>query len=209
MMELETLLETLHLARRRYDTVRARIRHTLDGGVLAREAARRGAAPHGDGRISEAVDHLWFASPEQWFLESERGPGQGIVVGRDGDRKISNFSTDDIASWPTGRTRYLGGEGAYRHVLWEPNVMIPLLWLEPVRDAEIAGRRSIVARGLPRPSSTDYFILEPARQYEIVVDVERGVVLRFRRLYGGAVGIEDEVLDIAFDVELPDRLFRI
>jgi hypothetical protein len=208
-MDLETLLETLHLARRRYRTVTTRIRHTYDGGVLDREATRRGLQPALDAQVTEAVDHLWFASPERWIVQAERGPGDGMVVGRDGERAIRNFEIDDIGSWPRGRIRYLGDVDTYRQVLWEPNLMVPLLWIEPVREAEIAGRRCVVARGLPRPSSNDYVIIERADQYELGVDVERGVVLRFRRLYDGAVGIEDEVLDIAFDVELPDALFRV
>jgi hypothetical protein len=209
MMDLESLLETLHLARRRYETLTARIRHAFDGAVLDTEAKRHGIEARWDGRISEAVDQLWFVSPDRWVLKSERGPGDGMIVGRDGDRRIRNFSTDDIASWPSDRTRYLGGEQTYRQVLWEPNLIVPLLWLEPVREDEIAGRRCVVARALPRPSSTDYIIIAGAHQYELAVDVERGIVLRLRYLYDGAVGIEDEVLEIVFDAELPDELFHV
>jgi len=208
-MVLETLLATLHLARSRFRTVSARIRSTFDGHVLDRESERRGGDPHLQGETRVLVDHLWFESPERWLVEAESGPGEGMIVGRAGERGIRNYEIDDIASWPPYRTMYLGGEATYRQVLWEPNIMVPLLWLEPVRELQVARRTCVVARGMPRPTSTDYFIVEGAHQFELAVDVERGVVLRFRRLYDGAVGIEDEVLQIDFDVDLADALFDV
>ncbi len=209
MRDLETLLGSLHLARARYETLSARIRTTVDGGVLDRDARRRGMEPHWGERVIESVDHLWFASPERWLLQAESGSDAGAIVGRDGDREIRNFSLDDIGSWPPERFAYYGGDKTFRQVMWEPNLLIPLLWLETVREAELAGRRCVVARALPRPSSTDYVIIEPAQQFELAADMERGVLLRLRRLYAGAVGIEDEVLEIAFDVDVPDSLFEL
>jgi hypothetical protein len=206
-VDLEELLESLHLSRGRYRTLEARIRRRVDGAVLADDRQRRGMEPPVTIGWSEAVDHLWFQSPTRWLVEAESGPGAGLIVGQDGERAVRNFRIEDVTSGEIERAVYVGGPPIYREVMWEPNLLIPEMWLEPIGTEQVAGRAAVSVRGLQRPTSNDFLTVTPAESYELEVDVERGVLLRYSMLYGGRVGLSEEVLHIAFDKPLPETLF--
>jgi hypothetical protein len=124
-MEVESLFELLHLARRRYRTVEARILRRIDADIVAEDRRRRGWSLPGSAGRTEAVDHLWFASPSDWLVEAESGPGAGLIVGHHGERSIRNFRIEDVGHEPIERSVYLDGPAVFREVMWEPNLLIP------------------------------------------------------------------------------------
>lgn len=203
------MFELLHLARRRYRTVEARILRQIDANVLAEDRRRRGWPPPGSVGWSEAVDHLWFASPNDWLVEAESGPGMGLIVGQHGERSIRNFPIEDVGREPIERSVYVGGPPVFREVMWEPNLLIPETWLEPHREDRIAGREVVVVRGFPRPSSNDFLTVMPADEYDLAVDLERGVLLRYALRYAGRLGLMEEVLDVKFDRSLSETVFNL
>jgi hypothetical protein len=164
--------------------------------------------PDSAGR-TEAVDHLWFASPSDWLVEAESGPGAGLIVGQHDERPIRNFRIEDVGQGSIERAVYLGGPPVFREVMWEPNLLIPEMWLEPDGAQRIGGRDAIAVRGLPRPTSNDFLTVMPADEYDLAVDLERGVLLQYGLRYAGRVGVLDEVLDIQFDRSLAETVFDL
>jgi hypothetical protein len=209
LIDVESVFELLHLARRSYRTVEARVVRQMDGDVLAEDQRRRGwPVPSSAGR-SEAVDHLWFASPSDWLVEAQSGPGAGLIVGQRDERSIRNFRIEDVGRESIERAVYLGGPSVFREVMWEPNLLIPETWLEPHREERIARRKVIAVHGLPRPTSNDFLTVRPADEYDLAVDLERGVLLRYGLRYAGRVGVLEEVLDIEFDRALSETVFDL
>jgi hypothetical protein len=96
----------------------------------------------------------------------------------------------------------------YRQVWWEPNLLIPEMWLEPNGMRRVAGREAVIVRGLPRWTSHDFVIVTPADSYELVVDRERGVLLGMTLLFDGEAGISDEAVEITFDQQFPETTFQ-
>jgi hypothetical protein len=107
------------------------------------------------------------------------------------------------------RSIYIGGPPIFREVMWEPNLLIPETWLKPAREERVAGRDVIAVHGLPRPTSNDFVTVTPADEYDLGVDLERGVLLRYGLRYAGRVGVLEEVLDIEFDRSLSDVVFDL
>jgi hypothetical protein len=208
-MEVESLFELLHLARRRYRTVEARILRRIDADIVAEDRRRRGWSLPGSAGRTEAVDHLWFASPSDWLVEAESGPGAGLIVGHHGERSIRNFRIEDVGHEPIERSVYLDGPAVFREVMWEPNLLIPETWLEPHGEQRIAERDAITVSGVPRPTSNDFLTVVPADGYDLVVDLERGVLLRYGLRYAGDLGVLEEVLDIEFDRALSETVFDL
>jgi hypothetical protein len=92
------------------------------------------------------------------------------------------------------------GEGHWQQCAFDPNVLIPELWLEPLDETVVAGRRGIRVRGRRRPASHDYFVLPgSADEWELVVDLERGILLRLAAVAEGTPTIVYEITEIVFD----------
>jgi len=74
------------------------------------------------------------------------------------------------------------------------------LWLEPIDEVTVAGRLGVRLRGRRRPTTHDYYVLPmPTEHCELVVDLERGILLRLACLEGGHEALALEVLEIEFD----------
>ena len=97
---------------------------------------------------------------------------------------------------------YDGTDTHVRQCMFEPNVIIPELWLEPGDEVTVAGRRGILVRGRPRPTTHDYFVLPVITEdYELVVDAKRGILLRLDCIDNGRVEFGVEIVEIQFDGE--------
>jgi hypothetical protein len=156
----------------------------------------------------EAVDHVRFQSPTRWRVDAESGPGAGLVNIHDGEQTFRNFRFEDLGGG-YGRGVYLGGPQTYRQVMWEPNMLIPEMWLEPRETERVAGRDGVRVRAQPRQTSHDYIVLWPrADRYELVVDLERGVLLQLSMFVRGREAMSDELLSVRFDEPLIDELMR-
>ncbi len=208
-MKLEDVLELMHLARRQYTTIEARIRHRFEPALVeAHRSNDVGPATLAQAQV-EAVDHVWFQSPVRWRVDAESGPGAGLVSIHDGEQTFRNFRFEDLGEG-SGRGAYLGGPETYRQVMWEPNMLIPEMWLEPHESVRVAGREAVRVSGQPRPTSHDYIVLWPsADRYELVVDLERGILLRLALFVRGREAKSDEVLAVRFDEPLTEELMRL
>lgn len=206
-MKLEDVLELMHLACRRYTTIEARIRRRFEPALV--EAHRPndvGSATPAQGHV-EAIDHVWFESPARWRVDAESGPGAGLVNIHDGEA-LRNFRFEDLGEGH-GRGVYLGGPETYRQVMWEPNMLIPEMWLEPYETERVAGREGVRVRAQPRPTSHDYIVVWPrADRYELVVDLQRGILLRLSFFARGREAMSDELLAVRFDQPLTEELLR-
>jgi hypothetical protein len=207
-MKLEDVLELMHLARRRYTTIEARIRRRFEPALVEAHGSNVAGSPlRAEGQV-EAADHLWFESPVRWRVDAESGPGAGLVNIHDGDQAFRNFRFEDLGEG-YGRGAYLGGPETYRQVMWDPNMLIPEMWLEPHETLHVAGREGVRVRAQPRRTSHDYIVLWPrADRYELVVDLERGVLLRLSLFVRGREAMSDELLSVRFDEPLIDDLMR-
>jgi outer membrane lipoprotein-sorting protein len=92
----------------------------------------------------------------------------------------------------------------------DPAELVASRDLEIVGHSVHAGRRAV--RVLSRPSVRDPFLSDPggiggAWDHELLVDAERGILLRIVSLLDGEPFMIAEFLEIAFDEELPDELF--
>jgi hypothetical protein len=96
--------------------------------------------------------------------------------------------------------------------IWDPGLLIAELWLGPVDRTSLLGREAIRVSATPRPTvrpSGEVFIilLVEADECELVLDLERGIVLRLAEYLGGELMHMEEVIEMAFDENLPGELF--
>ena len=68
----------------------------------------------------------------------------------------------------------------HRQIMWDPNILVPESWLEPVGTAHIAGREGFRLLGRPRSTSHDFLLFPKGDSYDVVVDTKRGILLRSR-----------------------------
>lgn len=89
-----------------------------------------------------------------------------------------------------------------------PSPLLYALWLEPLGRTTCAGREAIRVRGEPNPASGRRWWYENAAAFELLVDAERGTLLRFAVIADGAEADVQEVTEIEFDAPIPDAMFR-
>jgi hypothetical protein len=212
--ELAALLELLHVARSRFTSIEARMRISYDLRVL-RNASRTGSplGPVPDvtagTRVAGRTDHVSFISDAKYRVQSE-SLGPGFLHIKDGERTSSPDPVEVSATGIYEQVAFMNAADSYRQMMWDPNLLIPEMWFEPLGRQVIANREGLKVRARPRWTSHDYIVVSPwADAYELVVDLERGVLLRFGCWFQGEEGIADEVMEITFDRSLPEELFAI
>ncbi len=109
--------------------------------------------------------------------------------------------------------RYYGvKDGEYAiiaEIALNPSFFISGLRLERVDTIHYGGRRAFRVIGVPVPSASHRWAWwRGADSYELLVDAERGVLLRFAAVADGVEFAGHEVLEVKFDDELPEHLFR-
>jgi len=214
MDELATLLELLHLARGRFTSIEARMQIRYDLRVL-RNASRTGSplgpAPDVTAGIQVAgrTDHVSFISNAKYRVQSE-SLGPRFLHIKDGERASMPDPVEISASGIYEQVAFMDAPALYRQVMWDPNMLIPEMWFEPLGRLVVANREGLKVRARPRRTSHDYIVVPPwADAYEMVVDLERGVLLRFGCWFQGREGVADEVIEITFDRSLPEELFAV
>ena len=88
-----------------------------------------------------------------------------------------------------------------------PSPLIYALWLEPLGRTICAGREAIRVRGEPNPASGHRFWHENAEAFELLVDAQRGTLLRFAVIENEGEVYVQEVTEIEFDAPIPDAMF--
>jgi hypothetical protein len=223
--ELGDLLELLHTSDQRWRTVRMAGREWRHEARLLeafhREAARhRGAVAmygHGTGapKPIEREDRwaLWVAPEGRVRAEFSVGEEEMIVVLRGNQWWHWSPSTggQTNAADPSEGGSHGTGPGA---ALLETAGILPALSFEITGRAEAAGRSAFAVRATPVLSERDFHVMSGlhgigsgADKYRLLVDAERGVLLRAEALLGDELFRTLEANEIGFDEELPPETF--
>ena len=100
------------------------------------------------------------------------------------------------------------GTGDTLAVLSDPSRLIPSFDFEVLGTCTYRERKAIRVRATPRKTAWPPFELDPwADNHELIVDLERGVLLRAGAFTGGEEFAVIEVLEIAFDEVFADDIF--
>ena len=220
MSELGDLLELLHGARRRFETVRfearewRHLRRTQD--AYARLLRAAGHDPVQVPLVADDAPEDWEVEVRGWherpnLVREERGEAGRLTVSvSDGERWWQALpewatSSDEGDGWATGRA----GEGLVGIV--DPSWLATGLDLEPAGRARCAGREAILVTATPRPGpfgAQHDALLAGADRHELALDAERGVLLEAGSFLDGEPASLFQVVEIAFDESLDRGLFR-
>ena len=231
MSALGELLELLYTARDRFSTVEAELLNWRHVGPADRALERWAAGkPPGSVSVLRAVDdggavpsapqpaiiehtsRIWYRKPSHWRYEGhQHGVGKPSLQIIDGGRWWA-YHHGGVAQTNVRSDQTLSSE--HRSVdeqlesfpSLDPSGLIPGLSLEPLDRVVHRGREAIHARALPR-GGADPDLWPGGDQYELLVDAERGVLLRITGQMDGDELGGMELTSVAFDEELPDERF--
>lgn len=226
MGELGNFLELLHDARNRFRTVRATIREWSHEERRRRALEQYVASrPRGSSRVgvavssrpasapvsfeSETILRVWFEWPDRVREEREvvTGSAETTVGVRDGERWW-HYSPSQGALSNEADLRVGSGIGQTVEQLLDPAHLISSFDFELIGPTEHAGRQALRAIATPRPELPPWFSApEPTHPRDLVVDRERGPLLRDAALVDGEEYWLAEVLEIAFDESFPRETF--
>lgn len=225
---LGELLELLHRADAPFESVQVTYRiwrhaERADAAFHARieEEKRRGAAVGSiqlAGGASAPSEHeeqlrLWRAG-EHVREEREGGPRDGFYGVRAGelwwrwDQLSGAISNEDDP-------KVGGGVGHELSVMLDPTPLLGSLRFRALGFAHQAGRATITAEAVPRPSGRDgprsfqlHELGSGADRYTLEVDAERGVLLGVVALRDGEPFYRVTTVEIAFDEPIADERFE-
>lgn len=204
-----------------FHTLRLELRRTLDEGVAAAAVSRtavrdealavlREPAGRDRSRDDEAV-RLWFSSPDRWRCESAvhraTDPVVQVVAGL--QWWISN-PLDPNAKIKSGREdadNRVITEAPPFEALWDLSRLDGSRRRERTGETLYLGRQCSTQVATPTGDPTGDGIWPGATREELVIDEERGVVLRWAAYFEGLPYGVIEVTLIAFDEPLPPELF--
>jgi hypothetical protein len=245
-MEPEEILELIHVAPERYETVRATLRYRGDGPVhkeirrrLWRSEAGRRAFRVSPEEASEPIRHpepdgpfgwrcrAWHADHYHWRMETEV-PGGGVAIAAcRGRRRLPIGGPPDSGLW---WDRRVGAGPREDDPAWFVLALdhywtfYPLLTDEicgisfELQELELrvedtlrwAGRDAVRLVGVP-PEVEQEWDPDPlswgADEYEVLVDTERGVLLRCASRLRGKDFDALEVEEIYFDERFSEEVF--
>jgi outer membrane lipoprotein-sorting protein len=218
---LGDVLELLYNARKRYRSVRLEAREYSNYRVQQDAFERMRRAESGTGTVSmqvyatttdeeppeegEASLRLWFEQPNR-FREERLESGRRLVMLGDGERWWT--SSPD---WGTVVQEGDGWEQAFggTRTLLDPAPVIAAVELDVRGRAQLAGRDAVIVHGVQRsPHRHEASLPWGATDHELLVDAERGVLLRLASSLDGAVFSALDVTSIAFDETLDESVFR-
>jgi outer membrane lipoprotein-sorting protein len=145
---------------------------------------------------AERGSHVMVAEGGRWWAYS---PETGAVT----NEETADEQPDTAAAY---------GDPLWRSLL-DPADWIPALRFEPRGDIEALGRAAVLVAATTRehswPAQFPFALqqTEGADGYELVVDRERGVVLRVAATLDGEVFWSSEFEELVFDEELGEGLF--
>lgn len=215
MGELGELLELLYRAGDSWRTARVTMRrwHHLPRGEQAMRRVHEGAGTAqmvmvGGRHVPEPPEthestiRVWIDGPDRAREEQEDGDTTTISV-RDGDTWWT-YHPGWGAQTNDGDPSHQAGVGDSAGPLLDPARLIGSLAFERVEPGLVKAR----PRGRPEQGFALHEIGFGADEYELVVDPERGILRRVTAFVDGEPFHELELLDAAFDEELPPDTFR-
>ncbi len=143
------------------------------------------------------VRKIWSAPPERLRIEYD----DEVEVWSESETRIYHpgFAVDVRPHPPNVRPPFT--------MRLAPQTLVEHFDLKATGRTTVAGRHVIAVRATPRDGAP--LSLRKADEYELAVDAERGVVLRFAALIDGEVASATEVVEIAFDEHLPPSTFEV
>lgn len=225
-MELADLLELMYRGRESFRTVRATIRNWRDDetyqaaferfheqldrrsgstSVLSVSLGDPDAGPERES--TEELVRLWVARPARLRIEVEGRWARTLVT----DGKTSWHY--DVHLGAIAHEREEEDDGEEEPLLLDPASVVPGLELEPLGRMTWGGREAIRVRARPREADEELFwhdlhgLAPGAEAYDLIVDVERGVLLRAAAYLDGEEFATTEVLEIAFDEPIDPATF--
>jgi len=222
--ELPDLVELLHGAPESFRTVRGTIRSWHDRAIQERAFERHRAEMEerrGGGRsfgvlllrsqgpepppIVEETIRLWLERPDRVREEVEGEHPRTLVSS--GHKMWSRMPKWGAVEHDVDDEGDLGWQHG---MLLTPLALAPGLEFEIGAPTTVAGRAGIRVRSLPRPADEPHLFglgAAGADEYELVVDLERGVLLRTEARLEGAPFALQEFTELAFDEPLAPELF--
>ncbi len=156
---------------------------------------------------------VWWRKPDQVRLEHDDGDGGTRIEVAAGDRWWT-WSSDWGATSNEDQPEVRSGvqQGPFPQLL-RPELLLSALHLELVGSGLQAGRRAIALRGVPRGLDDHAVMLAHlaigADAHDLMVDAERGVLLRVASEIDGEPFAIAEVEEIAFDEAFGPRTFTL
>jgi hypothetical protein len=221
-MELGTLLELLYSARDRSQTIRATIRRRNRQARELELLRARGLfrdpppIPPEEGTWGAPSDvigtttRVWAARPYWLRWESTfngDGIGEGTSVGvKEGELFWSRFGDGDVH---TNEQRPMSGTMTTdEECLLDPSALLGVYRFETKSQTALLGRPSmeVIARRRLGVHGHGFGLLSD--ELALVVDEERGVLLRLAVIVEGEEISFSEIVEIAFDEPISAELFR-
>lgn len=218
MHKLDELLELLWGARERWKTVRATLRYWEDT-ARRREAWDRLSTQGPPGslvqfgpmvnhesrpRFEVAVRRVWARKPYRWRLEFESSDGTNIFVGDLAWPETPEAPRTDCVTLPGALSlETIDGTVAYT---FDPWILVPELEMRVLGRAKHTGREAVRVSAVAEAGQST-ILGAGADDYELLVDAKWGVLLRSASRLDGEEFEVTEILDIAFDEDLPEELF--
>lgn len=221
MGELGNLLEALHGPTPRFESLHARLRTWVH--VERQRAAIERRMKGNGGWVAYAPIEPIEQMPSEHETETE------VWIAGDRCRQDSRDSQQIVLlevavgdTWwryePHGGATTNDGEdpptqsdiGIEWNDLWNPWLLVPALTFRPQGETTILGRPALRATARPREDADDWnlhVLGMAAEEYELVVDRERGVLLRKSAREGGREYHVVEIEEIEFDTPIADETF--
>jgi outer membrane lipoprotein-sorting protein len=220
-MELGTLLELLYSARDRSQTVRAIIRRVhrqarelellrarglyRDPPPIPAEEGSWGAPSN----VIETTTRVWAARPHWFRWESTFGGGiaERTSIGvKEGELFWQTFGDGEVH---TNEQRPMGGTMTTdEERLLDPSALLGIYRFETGSPTVLLGRPSIEVTARRRVGVHGHEFGPLSDELELVVDEERGVLLRLAVIVEGEEISLSEVVEVAFDEPISAELFR-
>lgn len=200
-------------------TVRTLQNSNLAGAAMERYAEALRAAGHGvaidrygsssetEPETAEEVARLWLERPARCRVERTARNGHEEHVLVDDGERVWSFSP-----WAGAVVYASSGGGCGFELQADAAGLLGRYELAVRGEAECAGRRGVLVDAVERAvderlASCPQLLPVGADRHELVVDAERGVVLRATSFLDGEPFQTTEVVEIAFDEEFPAETF--
>ncbi len=217
--ETSELVRLLYCAKRSFSTVRL---------------SARSWRSNGDSEQAMSIDLetlLWVENPTRFREETSGLNGRQVHVVdenvwwrlRTTNDVLTNAQPEDIRGFASvsfhdhpSTPIYEDAEHAIVSQLHlDPSWLISRMWLTPIERTMWLGRKALKVRGEPVRSDgrwADYaeeLLWRDGDEYELLIDAERGSLLKLTCRLDGKETSVDEVTSIEFDCDLSDTLFTL
>lgn len=166
---------------------------------------------------------VWWNKPAQWRYEQHRSNERGLVSVIDGDRWWYRVPSGEIytSAAPVNAkassmlhevsSNLMDPDRAVNHVTFlDPSPLLGSLMFEIIGHVTHLGRDALRVRAVPRPGRdalVDPLFWETGDEFELLVDHQRGVLLRYEARSGGETFAVAVAEHLVFDEPLAQDTF--